>query len=207
MRPLRLLGMTPLLVGACSAPEPARLQFDNAVSDFRIIEVDVPSSSSYIVLRNVGGEVANVVLHTDAPEDATIESDTCGWLEPDESCGAIVSLTANSLGLVEHELRAEAIGLETAVMPLVAHGGYRVTVIPAGGPSGRITAVPDRLSCGGGCTGLFPDPDVTIQAHSYATSRFVAWDGAPGCSTSETCTLTLTSSLTMTATFEAVSGP
>jgi Tol biopolymer transport system component len=77
-----------------------------------------------------------------------------------------------------------------------------LTVNRAGGGSGGVTSVPAGIDCGATCTASYASgTQVTLQASPDGNSTFTGWNGA--CSGTGDCVVTLTTSTSVTATFEA----
>jgi hypothetical protein len=105
-----------------------------------------------------------------------------------------------------------------AAAPLVACGGggdsteaqLTVTVIgpmtPAPTAQGRVTSQPAGIDCGSSCAATFAiDTALTLTAAAPAGQQFSLWSGA--CSgASAACTLTMSASRSVTATFAPASG-
>jgi|GEM_PF-3277573 len=70
--------------------------------------------------------------------------------------------------------------------------------------SGNVVSIPPGIDCGSTCNANFADGTIiTLTAEAHAGSLFSHWSG--GCSgTDETCQLTITGDLTVTATFSLV---
>lgn len=76
----------------------------------------------------------------------------------------------------------------------------------AGGGSGVVTSSPPGIDCGSDCSeGFALGTDVTLTALPTAGSQFVGWSGA-GCSGTGTCTVTVSTAQSISATFEPASG-
>jgi hypothetical protein len=70
--------------------------------------------------------------------------------------------------------------------------------------NGAVTSSPAGISCGSTCTASFDSGTlVTLTATANAGNRFTEWVGCPNVS-GETCTVTLSQSLTVSANFEQV---
>jgi len=75
-----------------------------------------------------------------------------------------------------------------------------LTVTPAGSGSGTVTSSPGGIDCGSTCSASFDEGTmVTLTATPSAGSRFAGWSGA--CSGTDTCTVTMDSDQSVTATF------
>jgi uncharacterized repeat protein (TIGR02543 family) len=81
-----------------------------------------------------------------------------------------------------------------------------VTVTLAGNGSGRVTSDPTGIDCGGTCEASFPagTPITLSAAPTDANSTFTGWTGG-SCTGTGSCVVTPTDSVTVTATFTAIS--
>jgi len=82
----------------------------------------------------------------------------------------------------------------------------QVKVALAGTGTGTVTSSPGGINCGATCTATFaPETSVTLTASPAAGSAFGGWTSSNGActGTSNTCTLTVTSAPTITATFNS----
>jgi hypothetical protein len=78
--------------------------------------------------------------------------------------------------------------------------GNALSVVTGGTGSGTVTSTPAGISCGSTCSASFnTGSSVTLAATPGAGSTFSGWSGA--CSGSGTCTVSMTSARTVTATF------
>lgn len=76
-----------------------------------------------------------------------------------------------------------------------------LTVSRAGTGSGTVISTPGTIACGAACsTSLAGGTIVTLVASPASGSRFIGWSGA-GCTGAGSCTVTLASAQTVTATF------
>jgi hypothetical protein len=92
-----------------------------------------------------------------------------------------------------------AVGGSTSSFPL--------TISKSGEGSGTITSNPIGLSCGSTCTASFStDSPVTLSANPASDSIFSGWSGG-GCSGTSSCTLTLSSSASVSANFASSPPP
>jgi hypothetical protein len=79
-----------------------------------------------------------------------------------------------------------------------------VTVNKNGTGTGTVTSTPAGIDCGGDCIGTYPGgTTVTLTPRATAGSRFAGWSG--GCSGTTTCQVT--STVTVTATFNVLPPP
>ena len=80
---------------------------------------------------------------------------------------------------------------------------YVLTVTRAGTGSGTVTSSPAGVSCGSDCVESYADGTaVTLTAVAAAGSAFTGWSGA--CTGTGTCSLTMSASRAVTATFDVV---
>lgn len=101
---------------------------------------------------------------------------------------------------------AFSISANTSIGASFALNTYSVTVSKAGTGSGSVTSSPAGINCGSTCSSPFSHgTSVTLTAAPVSGSNFTGWSGA--CTgTSPTCTLSVTSALTTTATFTVNAG-
>jgi hypothetical protein len=80
---------------------------------------------------------------------------------------------------------------------------YLLTVSKAGTGSGTVTSNPAGINCGTDCSYAFAyNTPVTLTATPTSPSTFGGWSGG-GCSGTGTCTVTMSSAQSVTATFNA----
>ncbi|HEX3456121.1 MAG TPA: PASTA domain-containing protein, partial [Gaiellaceae bacterium] len=106
------------------------------------------------------------------------------------------------------ELRVVADGIASAAVPVTVGGTSActklLTVTRSGvnGGTGSVTSSPAGLDCGSTCSYAFADGStVTLTPHPAAHSVFTGWSGA--CTGKGACTVTLTSSSSVNASFAA----
>jgi hypothetical protein len=81
---------------------------------------------------------------------------------------------------------------------------YAVTVEKSGTGLGTVTSNPAGISCGDNCSESYDSgTQVTLTATPQAGSTFDGWSGG-GCSGTGSCTITLNSDVTVTATFSPI---
>jgi hypothetical protein len=79
--------------------------------------------------------------------------------------------------------------------------GYTLTVIKSGTGSGTVTSSPAGINCGSDCSETYTKVQkVKLTAKADATSTFTGWSDG-GCSGTKTCTVTVDSEITVTASF------
>ena len=88
----------------------------------------------------------------------------------------------------------------------VACPGETLSVTKTGTGDGTVTSADGGIQCGATCSRTYPSGTaVTLLAHPAAGSTFAGWSGA--CSATTLCTLTLSSSLSVTAVFNRIPLP
>lgn len=94
-------------------------------------------------------------------------------------------------------------GLRRLDLGFLGRGPYTLSVTRSGGGSGTVTSSPGGIDCGAGCSATFPaGTRVTLTATPAAGSTFAGWKGH--CGGNGPCTMDLTTSRSVTATFNAV---
>jgi hypothetical protein len=89
-------------------------------------------------------------------------------------------------------------GAFTNPLPLTQ---YTLTVTKAGTGGGTVKSSPAGINCGNDCSESYNEgTSVTLTATADAGSTFAGWSGA-GCSGTESCSVTMNSNETITATF------
>ena len=84
---------------------------------------------------------------------------------------------------------------------------HTLAVARAGTGTGTVTSTDGQLNCGSTCSHSYPaDTTVTLNASAEPGSTFAGWSGA-GCSGTSSCTVTMNSEQSVTATFNAVPPP
>ena len=83
---------------------------------------------------------------------------------------------------------------------------YDLSVSRAGAGSGNISSTPSGIDCGSTCTQSFAvDTSVTLTASPSVGSEFAGWSG--DCSGTGSCTVTLSSNRSVTASFNSIPVP
>ncbi len=94
-----------------------------------------------------------------------------------------------------------------AAVSATFNAGDGLTVALAGTGAGTVTSSPGGINCGTTCSaGFAPKTQVTLTATAAGGSTFTGWSGG-GCSGNGTCSVTLASSESITATFAAAVVP
>ncbi len=76
-----------------------------------------------------------------------------------------------------------------------------LTVAKSGAGAGTVTSAPDGINCGTRCAALFDNgASVTLTAAASSGNSFTGWSGG-GCSGTDTCTVTMTGAMNVTAAF------
>src|SRR5262249_41606516 len=79
---------------------------------------------------------------------------------------------------------------------------FGLAVVKTGAGSGTVISTPDGISCGSSCSGTFPSgTSVTLTATPSSGFTFTGWSGE-SCVGMDPCTVTITSAMTVTATFD-----
>ena len=80
----------------------------------------------------------------------------------------------------------------------------QVTITRTGSGTGTVTSSPAGINCGNTCTATFaPGTNITLTATPAAGSAFAGWSSAVCSGTNDTCTFTITTFPTITATFNS----
>jgi hypothetical protein len=86
-----------------------------------------------------------------------------------------------------------------------ASGANTLSVIKTGAGSGSVTSTPEGIDCGTSCTASYPfRATVILTAMPSTGSTFTGWSGsgAGGCPGTDACTVTITGTTFVTATFD-----
>ncbi len=104
--------------------------------------------------------------------------------------GPFTQFSCNTAGTLSSGLRVDYIP-----------NAKTLTAAKAGTGAGTVTSGDGRLNCGATCSAPFGEGNaVTLTATPAAGSRFAGWSGG-GCAGAGTCTVTMSSDQTITATF------
>ena len=144
-------------------------------------------------------------------------SAVAGWAEANAPVLALQATSPNlyaggSFTTIGSEPRrySAQIGFDGAVgpqWPALSPFAYALTVTKSGTGSGSVTSSPAAIDCGSSCSASFADgTSVTLTASPASESTFAGWSG-DGCSGTGSCTVTMSQARSVTATFDAGSGP
>ncbi len=144
-------------------------------------------------------------------------SAAAGWAEANAPVLALQATSPNlyaggSFTTIGSEPRrySAQIGFDGAVgpqWPALSPFAYALTVAKSGTGSGSVTSSPAAIDCGPSCSASFADgTSVTLTASPASGSTFAGWSG-DGCSGTSSCTVTMSQARSVTATFDAGSGP
>ncbi|MCC6995135.1 MAG: choice-of-anchor D domain-containing protein [Deltaproteobacteria bacterium] len=187
--------------GAALSGSPATLAFG-------LVEVGVSSSSLVWTISNTGdvATTGTLTLSNSNPTEVTATS-TCGaTLAPAATCVVNVTLKPAGGGARSATLSMAAMGGNggTATVAVSGTGGYRLTVVKPGSGTGTVTSTPGSISCGTTCFDVFaPGTVVLVRARTTnGSNSFLSSMTGPGCVSPERdCSVTVTATSTVTATF------
>ena len=120
--------------------------------------------------------------------------------------GILLSLGFGMGGSTTAQAQQAAVSPNPIYLPLVFRDFSSITkltlmVYKSGDGSGTVTSSPGGINCGDACSYAFVyNTAVTLTASPTSPSTFGGWDGA-GCSGTGTCTVTMSSTQSVTATF------
>ncbi len=126
-------------------------------------------------------------------------------MTPDASyyLSALTDNGANVLGsVVKNQFTISNVTANHAVIATFSINTYNLSITKSGLGNGTITSTPSGINCGNDCSEAFSTgASVTLTAAPSSDSVFTGWSGG-GCSGTGNCTVTMNSSITVTATFQ-----
>ena len=187
--------------GAAISGAPATLPFG-------LVEVGVSSSSLVWTITNTGdvATTGTLTLSNSNPTEVTATSTCAATLAPAATCVVNVTLKPAGGGARSATLSMTAMGGNggTATTTVSGTGGYRLTVVKQGTGTGTVTSTPGSVSCGSTCFDVFaPGTVVLVRARTTnGSNSFLSSMTGPGCVSPERdCSVTVTATSTVTATF------
>lgn len=133
-------------------------------------------------------------------------NENCAWsggsIPADDVLGSFISASAPAPG----QSLAPAASVTNYLVDVAATlvPPRTLTVTEAGSGVGTVSSTPAGIDCGATCSAKLDEGTaVMLTAIAAAGSRFVGWSGG-GCSGTSTCTVTMSSDQSVTATFTAV---
>src|SRR5213594_22899 len=192
---------------ACSAPASGVAQVEIAVTPTGTVNfgsVNVGSSvTQNFTLQNT--RTGTVTGTASVPAPFSIVSGSPFTLVGNGATATVtVRFTPTASGVASTNLSFTSDG--DTVSRLVTGTGVsttsKLTASKAGTGSGTVTSNPAGISCGATCSASFTNGTmVTLTATPAAGSTFTGWSGGGGCIGTGTCTVTLNTATTVTATF------
>jgi len=185
--------------------------------DFHNTVVD-QSSTANLVISNQG--IENLIIGTISLEglDKTefgIKEDSCSGyvISPSVSCTINIAFTPNSPGAKGASLGiryndGEIKDASVAVSGIaISPSPQPLTIAKTGTGTGTVTSSPGGINCGSDCSESYDyNTTVNLSASAATGSTFSGWSGG-GCSGTGTCTVTMGSAQTVTASFDDTTAP
>ncbi|HMK61866.1 MAG TPA: fibronectin type III domain-containing protein [Dissulfurispiraceae bacterium] len=174
-----------------------------------------------IVLFTTGNALSAITLTWTAPAnntDGTPLTDLAGYViyygtssgnyTNSANVGKVQSYIFSNLGAGTYYFAATAYnssGIESQysneVAKTASSSQYSLAITRGGTGSGTVMSSPTGISCGTSCSSSYsPGSVITLTAAPNANSVFAGWSGG-GCSGKGTCSLTINSNTSITATF------
>ncbi|MBI4685607.1 MAG: choice-of-anchor D domain-containing protein [Nitrospirae bacterium] len=155
-------------------------------------------------VRNTGNVdlIINPITITGANAGDFSQTNNCTTLPANSLCAIDVKFSPSSTGTKSAMLNIPSNdpGTPTLNMPLSGVGGTILVVTKGGSGSGTVTSSPAGINCGNDCIEAYSAGTVvTLTAIADTGSTFASWSG--DCSGTGTCTVTMGSDKTVTATF------
>ena len=168
----------------------------------------LPASRFLSVSRVGTGTVTSDRPGINCGADCT-ETYTCGWGVGLEAAPADGWAFAGWSGSCSGTGTCSLGGMndyKTVVATFQPAGAIALGVSLAGAGAGTVTSSPRGIDCGNDCLEMYGGvTSLQLTAIADAESRFAGWSGG-GCSGTETCTVTVASATTVTATFASLRG-
>jgi hypothetical protein len=203
-------GGAPSLNLTVNVQNPAKLASTLTTHDFGGQEVATTSGTITWTVSN-SGDVTTGVMAIDNPNPAnfTVSMDTCTGqtLTPVQTCSLRVAFAPGTPGVKSTTLRvSEALG-SAVYLDATGKGQWRLTVTKAGTGTGTISTMDGSITCGTTCSALYDNNiGALVQARTTngSNSHFMNWVAPAACSAigyGNDCSVTMSASMTVTATF------
>lgn len=159
-----------------------------------------------VAVDPAGDAVVSWIFHNQYPQVATKTADG-NWLAPiyvpqytGSSAKVAVDPKGDAIVVSEHQSFTDP---ESGVQA-TEHEAIRLAVAETGSGSGTVSSTPGGIDCGTVCSAQFEDESTaTLTAEAAAGSVFSGWSGA--CTGTESCTVALSASRSVSASFTALS--
>ena len=199
---------TDIILTGTGTTSPAVLTLQPTSATFGVVDVGSTGSVTF-TLSNSGGSSSALSMVT--PSDASIfpiASNQCGsLLAANASCTFVLNFAPTAAGPVNGTVSVNPLD---ATLSGTGRAYVTLTINQTGSGNGTISGT--GLTCQSGvCTGKYATtvpsgspaaPTVTVTATPDSSSTFGGWLGG-GCAGANTCTVTLGSPMTLSATFTA----
>lgn len=181
---------------------PAELSLSTSGLSFGNVDIDGSSDDSFTV-TNVGeSQSGTPSVNLSSPEFTIISNGCTSPLAGGASCSVGVRFAPTSVGGKSASVSVSASPGGGGSVSLSGTGTATVTVQVVGTGSGAVSSDPAGIyACSGTCSAAFSVSSVTLVASPSSTSDFISWSGG-GCSGAGTCSVSTTSSQSVTATFD-----
>jgi M6 family metalloprotease-like protein len=183
----------------------AQIPIGGSTTRFYTVEVrrktgyDVKLPGQAVIIHEVD-TTRNIPAHViDADNNGNTGDAGAMWIP-----GETFSDSAN--GIFVSVLSSTSTGFQVSIT-ITPSGDPTLTVGKTGTGSGTVTSSPSGIDCGATCSHAFPSKTVvTLTATPATGSTFSGWSGG-GCSGTGTCSVTMTTSTSVTADFVIVNLP
>jgi hypothetical protein len=151
---------------------------------------------------NQWGQLGNGTT-TDSPSPVTMSGTGVTWTSSDTSVATIDATgRATGVGAGTATITASDASGASASTTLTVLGEANLTVFRTGAGTGTVTSNPSGINCGSDCSEAYVSGTVvTLTATASSNSTFAGWSGCDTVS-GATCTVTVSSGRTATATFD-----